>query len=194
MRVSPGRFGQILLSFNGQEVSVLSHLVGQLAALLQSHSSVPLDPDPLFARLEIGGTDERPDDPVLARLLPDAYDSSDSASEFRRTTEQGLINRKIEDAMLVWAALSLDSPDSIHQPSSSPVTVTITERTFLPWLSTLNAVRLALGVRLGIVEESDHERVSADEDAAPTVAIFQWLAGLIEALIQLEGTLTETAE
>lgn len=68
---------------------MLDRLVTQLTALLQSHSSTALDPDPLFASPEVGGSDATPEDPALARLFPDAFEDEGDASAFRRLTEQG---------------------------------------------------------------------------------------------------------
>ena len=69
-------------------------------------------PDPLddLARLlgQVGetGPATRPDDPVLARLLPDAYaDDAEAAGDFRRFTEQELRNGKAAAARTVLATL-----------------------------------------------------------------------------------------
>jgi hypothetical protein len=95
------------LLFDLQEVALLEQLVQQLIELLQSYSDSSLDADPLFASLEVGGSDEISDDPALARLFPDAFEDEKSSQEFRKLTEQGLLNRKLQDAMDVVTALCL---------------------------------------------------------------------------------------
>lgn len=194
MRLLSGHAGQILLELDPQEVSILDNLVSQLLALLQSHSSVDLDPDPLFASLEVGGTDRLPHDPALARLLPDAYETTGEASEFRQVTEQGLINRKLEDAMIVGAALSANAPDNAHLDSVHPVSVAITAETFQPWIRTLTAVRLAVSARLGIAHADDHIALAEDPESSDALIIFDWLATLVEAVLHLEHVFEEIIE
>ena len=51
--------------------------------------------DPLAAMVGIGTATEAPDDPALARLLPDAYgEDADASAEFRRYTELSLREKK----------------------------------------------------------------------------------------------------
>lgn len=186
MKINTSVPGQITLELDPQEATILDNLVGQVMALLQTHSSIDLDPDPLLASLEIGGSDTLPTDPALARLFPDAYAESDESSQFRRVTEQGLINRKIEDATVVATTLRIDSPDSVRDGSTEPVSIVITTRSFLPWLRTLTSLRLAMSARLGVEKEGDLEDLMDDEEASSAVIIFQWLGGLTEAILQFE--------
>lgn len=69
MRLLPLPEGGLRLRLDYDEAQLLDRLVTQLTALLQSHSSTALDPDPLFASLEVGGSDATPEDPALARLF-----------------------------------------------------------------------------------------------------------------------------
>lgn len=135
-------------------------------------------PDPLddLARL-LGQTGPAtpPDDPVLARLLPDAYaDDSEAAGDFRRFTEQELRNGKAAAARTVLATLPEDGGR-----------VRLTEEEAQVWLRALNDVRLALGVRLSITE--DFEARAADLDPAdPRSAymwVYDWLTFLQETLV-----------
>ena len=105
MRLQPSENGVEIL-FDPEEAGMLDQLVHQLIMLIRSHSETELDPDPLFASLEIGGSERRPDDPALARLFPDAYEDEGESSRFRQVTEQGLINRKLQDALQVVSDLS----------------------------------------------------------------------------------------
>jgi hypothetical protein len=98
--------GTISLELVTEEAELLDNLVSQLILLLQSHSDAPLDPDPVLANLDIGGTTELPVDPALARLFPNAFSDDESSAEFRSLTEQGLVNRKLADSAIVSQALS----------------------------------------------------------------------------------------
>ena len=136
-------------------------------------------PDPLddLARL-LGQTGPAtpPDDPVLARLLPDAYsDDSEAAGDFRRFTEQELRNGKAAAARTVLATLPEDGGR-----------VRLSEEEAQVWLRALNDVRLALGVRLSITEDFDARTADLDP-ADPRSAymwIYDWLTFLQEPLVR----------
>ena len=102
-------------------------------------------PDELEMLLGLSANAELPDDPVLARLLPDAYsDDPQASAEFRRYTEESLRSSKINSAQAVLASLPAGGGD-----------VVLSEPECQQWLRSLNDVRLALGVRLGITEEDE---------------------------------------
>jgi hypothetical protein len=136
-------------------------------------------PDPLddLARL-LGQTGPAtpPDDPVLARLLPDAYaDDTEAAGDFRRFTEQELRNGKAAAARTVLATLPEDGGR-----------VRLSEEEAQVWLRALNDVRLALGVRLSITEDFD-ARAADLNPADPRSAymwIYDWLTFLQETLVR----------
>src|SRR5258708_10061148 len=66
----------------------------------------PVGPDDLAAMMGLTDNAKLPEDPVLARLLPDAYNEDPEASgEFRRYTEQGLRSGKGTAARTVMATL-----------------------------------------------------------------------------------------
>ena len=66
----------------------------------------PVDVDDLEAMVGLTENAELSDDPVLARLLPDAYrDDPEASGEFRRYTEQGLRSGKAAAARTVLATL-----------------------------------------------------------------------------------------
>lgn len=117
-----------------------------------------------------------PEDPALARLLPDAYrDDTDAAGEFRRFTEQELRSGKVAAAQTVLATLPEDGGK-----------VDLSEEDAQVWLRALNDVRLTLGVRLSITEDFA-ERVVGLDPADPRSAylwIYDWLTFLQETLVR----------
>lgn len=186
MKLMPAPAGGLRLRLDFDEAHLLDQLVGQLIELLRSHSGTALDPDPLFASLEVGGSDETPDDPALARLFPDAYAGAEDASQFRRVTEQGLLNRKLQDAVAVSSALgvgALPSPDSAD--SIEPVEVDVSVAALPAWVRTLTALRLAIAARLGLEKEPDHARLAADEETRGTLLVYDWLAAIIDSLLKM---------
>jgi len=185
VRLLPLPDGSLRLRLDFDEAHLLDQLIGQLIDLLRSHSSTALDPDPLFASLEVGGSEDPPEDPALARLLPDAYEASDEASQFRRVTEQGLINRKLQDAVAVSGSLGLGPlPESGGQAEA--VELDITAASFASWVRTLTALRLAIAARLGLQSEDDHIRLVEDEETRGTLLVYDWLAAIIDSMLRME--------
>jgi hypothetical protein len=130
--------------FDDQERSVLAHLFVDVYELLDDGAQA--DPDPLAAMIGIGTSVDLPDDPALARLLPDAHaDDPAASSEFRRYTEQGLRERKRQ--CLETARLTLGRTGSL----------TLDDAEAQAWLVALTDVRLVLAERMGLRTEEDHE-------------------------------------
>ena len=117
-----------------------------------------------------------PDDPVLARLLPDAYqDDPAAAGEFRKYTESSL-----REAKKYFAHSLLDT----LPPSGGRVKLTGDQAR--DWLRALNDVRLMFGVRLEVTEDFEEQLASfAPED--PRIAAFEvygWLGAVQESLVR----------
>jgi hypothetical protein len=156
--------GECVARFTPQEAQVLRQCVAELAALLSN------DPDP--------------DDPAVERLFPDVYpEDPDQEAEFRRFTEADLRSAKLEQAKTVLSDL-IDGGGEVR----------LVEEQADLWLRALTDVRLALGTRLGIEDETD---IEAELDAAvgrnpnsPRVgqlSVYAFLTYLQESLV---GALT----
>ena len=118
---------------------------------------------------------ELPDDPILARLLPDAYaDDAEASGEFRRYTEIGLRSGKVAAAQTVLDTL----------PASGG-RVRLSGDDARAWLRALNDVRLSLGVILGVTDDFDDTvaALGADDPRAAYIGVYQWLAYLQESLV-----------
>jgi hypothetical protein len=120
-----------------------------------------------------------PDDPVLARLLPDAYrDDPEAAGEFRKYTEGSL-----REAKKYFAQTVLDT----LPPNGGRVELTADQAR--DWLRALNDVRLTFGVRLEVTEDFE-EQLAALDPEDPKVAAFEvygWLGAVQESLVQALG-------
>ena len=182
MRLLPLPGAAIRLRLDHDESEVLQHLVNQLIELLQGYSGTSLDPDPLLANLEIGGSDEPPSDPALARLFPQAFEDEEDAAAFRRVTEQGLVNRKLQDAIDVTSMLALGA-ESLDEDSA--VEVDITSASIAAWVRTLTSLRLAIAARIGLDSELDHTRLATDDEHRGTVMVFDWLGAILESVLQM---------
>lgn len=187
------RKGGVTARFAANYAAIIRALVGQVEELIAD----PADPgataggssgpggagqpgsplEDLEALLgHTGGAAAPPDDPVLARLLPDAYrDDTEAAGEFRRFTEQELRSGKVAAAQTVL--------DTLPEEGGR---IELTEQDAQAWLRALNDVRLVLGVRLDITE--DIAQRSQDLDPAdPRSAylwIYDWLTYLQETLVR----------
>lgn len=167
-RRSGGRF---VLRADPTERTILADLVRQLVELVEPHDDA--DADPLARMVGIDPDAERPDDPALARLFPDAYDDDESASEFRRFTERSLRDAKVAHARTVLDGLE-----------ASGDKVVLNEAQAISWLGTLNDLRLTLGSRLGITDERDDwEMLPEGHPAALLFSLYDWLTFLQETLV-----------
>ena len=169
--------GSAVASFDQAEAELLRHLLEQLLALLDDGDQAVED-DPLARAVGIGTSTAPPDDPALARLFPDGYRDDDAASaEFRRYTEGGLREGKRADARVALATLE-------HAGKTQP----LDPPTAQSWLRTLTSLRLVLGTRLEVTEETEAlwevEADDEDDPRAATMAVYAWLGWLQETLVR----------
>ncbi len=162
--------------FSRAEASVLRQLATELVALLETDAPpVPTDPLEALVGIAVGQT-QRPADPVLARLLPDAYaDDDQAATDFRRYTEPELRAAKRSALRTVATALGTDAAKVVLDPTTAQ-----------SWLSALNDLRLALGTRLDVTEDiyDEMESLAADDPRLPQLAVYEWLGGLEDSLVR----------
>ncbi len=183
--------------FEQAQAGVIRSLVSQVAELVSADSDSDLAPDEPAAGLGTGAPDQLsegalgddleaqlglsshalpPDDPVLARLLPDGYnDDAEASAEFRRYTEESLRSGKVASAQTVLASLPPGGGE-----------VRLSEPECQQWLRALNDVRLALSVRLGITDENADltEQLAVDDPRSAYIWVYQWLAYLQDSLLE----------
>ncbi len=163
---------EISFQIEALEVSLLTSLIEQVILLLTPQNSKENN-DPLAKMVGIDSTAKTPDDEVLLRLLPDAYQSDKQASaEFRRFTERSLRELKVKRANFVLE--NLPEPEQI---------ISIKPKDFETWLTVLNDLRLALGVRAGITENNEEE-ISEDLETDHARDIYSWLTWLQSNLLE----------
>ena len=184
--------GGVTARFAKPEAIVIRDLVTQVIELVAGDDAEPAagagprpaspggtpgipDAAELEAMFGLGAEADLPDDPVLARLLPDAYrEDPEAAREFRRFTESGLRSAKVAAARTLLATLP---------PGGGKVRLSaeLAEQ----WLRTLNDVRLALGVRLGVTDDFDalSDSVPPGDPRYAYVQIYQWLAYVQGSLV-----------
>jgi hypothetical protein len=116
------------------------------------------------------------DDPVLARLLPDGHRGDPAlAADYRELTESALRGGKADDLATVRATLPPDGGDlrlDLDQAGA--------------WLRTTNDLRLALGTRLDVTEDTEPpEELTEERDHQ--LGVYYWLTAvqgsLVDALV-----------
>jgi hypothetical protein len=169
-------------NFAPGEAVLLGVLLAELMTLLQGDEADEggvVDPlETLTGLTDAHQSGTTPEDPVLARLLPDAYaDDAERAAEFRRYTEDELRTAKRAQA---HAAL-----ESLPEKGGR---VVLDEGLTEAWLGALNDVRLALATRLGVTEDSHTELEGMDPTTrrARELTVYLWLGYLQETLVDTQ--------
>ena len=130
----------------------------------------------LAAAIGATGPTSPPEDPVLARLLPDAYrDDPEAAGEFRRYTEQGLRSGKVAAAQTVLDTLPAGGGHVRLRPEDAQA-----------WLRALNDVRLAIGTVMGITEDYEDEMEAASwaDPRSAYLEVYHWLGYVQDSLVR----------
>jgi hypothetical protein len=150
----------VVARFTPVDAQVLRQCVAELAALVSQADD--------------------PDDPAVERLFPDAYpEDPDDQEEFRRYTYEDLKTAKLEQAKTVLSALLDTGGDVRLDPETADV-----------WLRALTDVRLALGTRLGVTDDTDIQSELDDavlRDPTSTrvgqLSVYAYLSFLQESLV-----------
>jgi hypothetical protein len=148
------RGGGVVARLDQAEAHIVALLLDQLEQLLEADAD------------DVGG------DPVLVRLLPDGHRGDpELAADYRELTEASLRSGKADDLATVRATL----PDGGGE-------VRLDADQAAAWLRSTNDLRLALGTRLDISEDTEPpEEITGDEDQQ--LAVYYWLTALQGSLV-----------
>ena len=188
----------IRASLEPMESAVLAQCAADLLELLggpddQDPLAAPGIRDPLAELVGMpSGEVTPPQDPALARLLPDAYrppasaesaDSANSAADPRDGLEQASADfRRYTDADLRAGKRAAASTVLISLHSAGGTMVLDREQADA-WLGFLNDVRLTLGTRLGVTEDTDPDDGDDDDPRTQALQIYSWLGWVQESLL-----------
>lgn len=166
--------GKIAGRLDPVEQALLRSLVLQLAQLLHETDDTASQ-DPLAQLVGIQELAERPEDPALLRLFPDAYrDDESAANDFRRYTQARLRETKTSRADAVIEIL--DRADN---------KIELTEAEAQSMLAVMNDTRLVLASRLGLTDELKlDELLLAEADQGGAAHLYEWLTWLQETLVR----------
>ena len=152
------RGGDVVGRLDPAEATVVGLLLDQLEQLLAADA------------------DDVGDDPVLGRLFPDGHRSDpELAADYRELTESSLRSAKADDLAMVRASLPAEGGEVRLDADQAGA-----------WLRTSNDLRLALGTRLDISEDTEPpEEMAGEEDQQ--LAVYYWLTAvqgsLVDALV-----------
>lgn len=125
------------------------------------------------ARAAKGDLEREPDgvdDPGLARLRPDAVKGDPEASAaFRELTSADLEDARQERFATLASTLQATSLDEAQAAA---------------WMGAVNDLRLVLGTRLGVGEDTGLELPDEDDPVAGDTIVFLWLGWVEEQLVE----------
>lgn len=113
--------------------------------------------------------EQEPDDPSLRRLFPPAYENAEDEADYRGLMGAELLGRSRR-------ALEL-----LGETAGETV---LTQEQAEAWLTALNQLRLVLGTRLGVTEETMLADFDADDPRARELAVYGYLSWLQEQLVE----------
>ena len=166
--------GKIAGRLDPVEQALLRSLVLQLAQLLHETDD-SASQDPLAQLVGIQELAERPEDPALLRLFPDAYrDDESAANDFRRYTQARLRETKTNRADAVIEILGrADNKIELSDAEAQSM------------LAVMNDTRLVLASRLGLTDELKlDELLLAEADQGGAAHLYEWLTWLQETLVR----------
>jgi hypothetical protein len=112
--------------------------------------------------------DGEPGDPALRRLSPPAYDDEQDEDAYRELMGGELLAGRREALELIARTAEQErlSPDEADA-----------------WLRALNDLRLVLGTRLDVKEDTFLEELRPEDPRAPALAVYGYLSWLQEQLV-----------
>lgn len=112
------------------------------------------------------------DDPVNKRLFPDAYESGTDETAYRELVGADLERHKLDAVERVASKLQRGSFEATLEPAECET-----------WLVVLTDLRLALGTRLEVTEETMSAEIDPDDAESASLAVLHWLGWLQESLL-----------
>lgn len=175
MRPFHRRFGRYTGWLEPAEASLIADLVDQVRQLLATRRTEgPTDPLAALTGMMLGPS-TRPEDPAVARLLPDFHaEDAELSAGLRVLHEPDLIAAKDASAVALL--------DTLPRGGGQ---VRLDEDAAGHWIAALNDVRLALGVRLEITEDDALPPGAEDPESAEAAMYntYRWLSAVQDSLV-----------
>ncbi len=181
------RKGRVYVEMPAVSAMLVADLARQLIELLSDGEMTDAaDVDPLEELVAMDVPREPPSDPALLRLLPDARtDDAEANAEFRRFTEKGLRQSKIDAASVVVRSIGELDPDSAT--GEATVEFELSRDDARAWMRCLTDLRLTLSARLELSADDDEETwlvLPEDDPRGSLYRIYGWLGYQLESLLE----------
>ena len=150
--------GQVRAKFDEPEADVLRGLLAEMRILLEA--------------------DLPREDPVTARIFPQAYSEPDDQSAYQELIGGQLREHKLAALNAVSTALG----------DQGKVKITLEGDQVESWLAVLTDIRLAIGTRLEVTEETMERELDEDDPDGPALAALHWLGWMQESILQAIDT------
>ena len=122
---------------------------------------------PMLRSLLAGGD---ADDPAMRRLFPSAFlDDAEASAEFDSVVRDDLLEQRLA---------AIDTMERTLQAER------LSEEELVAWLGALNDLRLVLGVRLAVTEESSPEDFADDPESERAYGLYAYLSFLEEDVVR----------
>lgn len=147
------------ISLEDQEAALLRELLEELRMLLEA--------------------DIPPRDAVIQRIFPAAYDDPEDAEKYRGMVQDDLRKTKIERMRTMRERLG----------SSGAAATIVPGPELAGWLSTLTDLRLAIGTRLEVTEDTMAEELDPSHPDHQAIWVLHWLGWVQESMLaELNGS------
>lgn len=115
-------------------------------------------------------SEQDPDDPAIRRLFPSAFlDDEKAAAEFDSVVRDDLMGQRLAAIETLERTVGSDR---------------LSEEELSAWLASVNDLRLVLGVRLAVTEESTPEEFRGDPETEQTYGLYAYLSYLEEEMVE----------
>jgi Domain of unknown function (DUF2017) len=115
------------------------------------------------------GLETSREDPSLRRLFPPAYDDEQDEHAYRELAAESLLDGRRRSLEVLAETVGRDQLSATEADA---------------WLRALNDLRLALGTRLDVQEDSLVDGLDPDDPAASGLAVYAYLSWLQEQLVE----------
>ena len=145
--------GSVLVKLEREEADLLRSLLHEMRGLMRE--------------------DAVPDDPVLTRLMPAAYEDAAEQARYAEVLGDSLRSAKLDAIDVVERGIG----------DKGGAEALVTDDQAPAWLSVLTDIRLAIATRVGVTQEMmDAQPESSDPNAA-ALSVVHWLGWLQDSMI-----------
>jgi hypothetical protein len=153
MDATPTDEGSISVRFTDDEAELLRRLLAEMEMLLEAKS---------------------PQDPVVGRLFPRAYETNEEEESYQSLVGDELVAAKRDNLRSARDTLGTEGPAEAELSQDQADS----------WLALLTDLRLAIGTRLDVTEESLSKDIDPDDPDAAALSVLHWLGWVQGSILE----------